>query len=120
MTKEECLQALKDFTHEVLRDYNNTKFDRGCNKHILKSRFQRQHDLLEQLITEHFDNPSLSLDDLKPGIWVWDDEEKMYYRIESIEGNKIMIIDQSCYDLPWGVYSLLYHENRFYKREKEE
>ena len=86
MTKEECLQALKDFTHEVLRDYNNTKFDRGCNKHILKSRFQRQHDLLEQLITEHFDNPSLSLDDLKPGMWVWDDEHDFYDQIISLGG----------------------------------
>lgn len=54
LTKEDCQKALKDFTFEVLRNYNNTKFDEKSKKQVLKSRFQKQHDLLDQLIKEHF------------------------------------------------------------------
>lgn len=56
MKKEECLQALKDFTFCVLRNHNgNTKFDEKSKKLVLNSRRQRQHDMLLQLINEHFD-----------------------------------------------------------------
>lgn len=137
MTKEECLQALKDFTHEVLRDYNNTKFDRGCNKHILKSRFQRQHDLLEQLITEHFDNPPLSFEELTEmvGFPVWDDKEKMWFIVSEtfkpFAFNVPIYVDALSIKLVNNEYCSLiitnnfechekFEENRFYRRLKEE
>lgn len=125
LNKEESLQALKDFTHEVLRNHNNIKFDRKCNKHVLKSRFQRQHDLLEQLINEHFDNPPLSFDDLKEGMWVWDDEQKWY--------RKIVFLFVPCKQYhPKGSFKawadscetsldfVVFEENRFYRRQKED
>lgn len=124
MTKEECLQALKDFTHEVLRDYNNIKFDRKSNKHVLKSRFQRQHDLLEQLIHEHFDNPPLSFDDLHEGMWVWDNKEKQYEKIHNTKlaphvqfrCSEVKVLH--VVDIGWCI--TFFRENRFYRRQKED
>ena len=54
VTRHECEQALKDFTGAVMRSPATMKFDNSSGKQILKSRYQRQHDLLKQLIDEHF------------------------------------------------------------------
>lgn len=43
-TKKNCEQALKDFTFEVLRQKDNCSYQNG--HWVLKSRKQRQHDLL--------------------------------------------------------------------------
>ena len=52
-TKKNCEQALKDFTFEVLRQKDNCNYQNG--HWVLKSRKQRQHDLLQKLINEYFD-----------------------------------------------------------------
>lgn len=55
LNEEKCKQALKLLTFAVIRNYSNTKYDCLSRKHILKSRYQRQHDMLEQLIKEFFE-----------------------------------------------------------------
>ena len=55
LSEEECKQALKSLTFAVIRNYSNTKYDCLSRKHILKSRYQRQHDMLEQVIKEFFE-----------------------------------------------------------------
>lgn len=52
-TKKNCEQALKDFTFEVFRRVDNCNYQNG--HWVLKSRKQRQHDLLQKLINEYFD-----------------------------------------------------------------
>lgn len=53
LPEKECQQALKDFTFEVMRNHNNVKWDEKSKKHVLKNRFQRQHDVLEKLIDNY-------------------------------------------------------------------
>lgn len=55
LNEEECEKALKSLTFAVIRNYSNTKFDFVSRKQILKSRYQRQHDMIEKLIKEHFE-----------------------------------------------------------------
>lgn len=55
LNEEKCKQALKLLTFAVIRNYSNTKYDCLSRKHILKSRYQRQHDMIEKLIKEHFE-----------------------------------------------------------------
>ena len=64
LTKEECKQSLKDLTFHAFRQLGSaTKFDYEKSKFVLKKREQRQHDILLQLIKEHF----AMLDKLKTG-----------------------------------------------------
>lgn len=70
LNKEECEKSLKDFTFAVLRNCNNTNFDNSSKKRVLKSRFQRQHDMLSQLIKEHFEAKAYKFEELKGGMWV--------------------------------------------------
>ena len=65
LSKEECTQALKDYTGAVMRSPNSMKFDESNCKWILKSRYQRQHDMVQKLIEEYYDC-----------MWVWDDKWK--------------------------------------------
>lgn len=76
---------------------------------------------LEQLINEHFDNPPLKFEDLKEGVWVWDDKEKWY--------RKIVILFDPCQEYPRGSFKsyadscetnldfMEFKENCFYRGE---
>lgn len=56
VTKEECIQALKTITFELLRSLECRKWDDDKGKWVLKGKFQNKHDVLEKLIEEHFNN----------------------------------------------------------------
>lgn len=75
-------------------------------------------------INEHFDNPPLSFDDLREGMWVWDDEEKWY--------RNIVFLFAPCKQYPKGSFKawrdsgetgldfVVFKENYFYRREVTE
>lgn len=93
MNKEECLKAL-----ETLQDkYLN--FDVVDELICFKS-----------LIEEHFDNPPLKFEELKEEMWVWDNKEKRYSKIESFAWIQIYFYD----------YTDVFKENRFYRKQVEE
>lgn len=74
-------------------------------------------DILQELA----DNPPLKFEDLKEGMWVWDDKEKWY--------RKIVILFDPCQEYPKGSFKswadscetsldfVEFEENRFYRRE---
>lgn len=99
LTKEECLKELDNLY--ILCDRSITMKDRD-NAHIK----------LYYFIEEHFDNPSLTLEELKPNMWVWDNKIKQYYQISCLfKDNREM----ATYGLMNGF--ILYEENRFYRKQ---
>lgn len=74
----------------------------------------------KQLIHEHFDNPPLKFEELKPDMWVWDNDRKEYSKIVDVIGWDededepafLIVFEPNEYDC-WV-------ENRFYKKEVED
>ena len=109
IAKEECMDYL-----QTLHLYCNTEDREMMNVCV---------DKLILLINEHFDNPPLKWEELKEGMWVWDNICKEYVRCypnTSCCGEKCV-----CY---WGehrdgdfVYldNLIFEENRFYRKQVE-
>ena len=64
LTKEECLDAL-----------NNLR----ANSELVSCCTMNRVKVLKQLINEHFDNSPLKFEELKEGMWVWDNNFKSYY-----------------------------------------
>lgn len=121
LNKAKYEQALKDFTGAVMRSPSTMKFDEVIGKQILKGRYQRQHDLLKQLIDEHFDNPPLKFEEIVPGMWVWDKKYDAYYLIVE-DDNKLhyaMFVDAIEYEL-MRFFEFEFEPRRFYKRRVEE
>ena len=110
MTKEECLKAL-----ETLQDkYLN--FDVVDELICFKS-----------LIEEHFDNPPLKFEELEVGMWVWDNELRMYFLIKgkfniTVGSYKVLeIITSNLSNGTWhyNTCHIYYQENRFYRKQVE-
>ena len=100
LTKEECLKALgylEKLEHE-------------------KDQCDEKSTVLNQLIFEHFDNLPLKFDELKEGMWVWDNKMVLYIRIAKIIGKTIYVEDFlygfDCYGR--------YEKNRFYRKQVKE
>lgn len=66
---------------------------------------------LEMQIVDYFDNRSLKFEELKEGMWVWDDKEKHYGKVTQKKMWKHGLL--SIQSLCWGVFE----HNRFYRRE---
>lgn len=110
LTKKECLEALETMCSKC--GYGTPCV--GCIP----------YKKLEQLINEHFDmnspssghvdNPPLSFEELKPDMWVWDNECKEYFQIGLDEWN---IKDKFI----WVLYSGLrkFEENRYFRKQVE-
>lgn len=83
-------------------------------KSLNKEECKQAIKFLDKLIDEYFDNPSLSFEDLKDGMWIWDNKEQMYCQvISTLSFNKISVT--------YHYESVLqFEENRFYKREVKE
>lgn len=81
-------------------------------------------DIVEQLIDEHFklslsrENPPLKFEDLKEGMWIWDNRFKEYMYIEKWddwhEGYLIKLINDVHGQL---MYEDRFEEDRFYRYE---
>lgn len=132
MTKEECEKALDDVVGKSGVLNNCCGYIGRCIKNGI-CKFDGVTDdcadymafnTLKQLIQEHFDNPPLSFDDLKEGMWVWDDKEKLYCIIRDIFHNKNLVtgfktsFGNSDNRIMQGMDH--FEENRFYRRQKEE
>lgn len=85
------------------------------------------HDILvnyadEQLclIKEFKSNPPLKFEDLKEGMWIWDNKIKEYIKLEKhcAKGLGYLGYDLKINDIDW--FDLEFEENRFYLREVKE
>lgn len=89
--------------------------------------FKKKINCLKQLINEHFDNPPLKFEELKPNMWVFDNKYGIYIKIRSVKKKNSFIgyyqnfecnpeTDES-YENLQGIF--FFEENRFYRREVE-
>lgn len=118
MTREECLRALEEIGDWPLWDSNRTE----SGMWEVKDASRKEYELIEKLITEHFDNPPLSFDELEKGMWVWDDKNKLYVQIDNDfnEGNGFIIIRYHEDSYNSNCERVQFEENRFYRRQKED
>lgn len=109
MTKEKCEKALRDICETVI----DSEADGHNQPRTVSDYCFSEIDILKQLIQEHFDNPPLSFDDLKVGMWVWDDKHSFYDQIISLGSPTPSSIETETWFTP-------FEENRFYRRQKED
>lgn len=109
MTREECLNALKDI---IARGGNQEElFYWACG-------FQKEIKLLTDLIEEHFSNPPLYVDEIPKGIWIWDNVNKECIRsLGCVELDGIIYVKFERSENSFITNYLEYEPNRFYRKE---
>ena len=111
LTKEECEKAL-DRVARFCSWFNPYK----CPERI---KFKNELDILDKLIEQHFDNPPLKFEELKEGMFVWDNKHHTYIKIDRIweSYNKAIYF----YSIGWECCeNTEYEPNRFYRKEVRE
>ena len=107
LTKEECEKALNSLykvADKLVLDHNI---------------FIGSYDILNKLIHEHFDNPPLKWEEMKEGMFVWDNKHHTYIKIDRIweSYNKAIYF----YAIGWECCeNTEYEPNRFYRKEVQE
>lgn len=111
MTKEECLKALQGYKdlfelHQI--DYYVPEKRR--------KKFLNNFKCIENLIDEHFDNPPLKFEELKKGMWVWDNKCKVFNKISrTFDFYGTNVIDFAYInDTTQFGRSIKFEENRFF------
>ena len=69
---------------------------------------------LQKLIDEHFDNPPLKFEELKVGMWVWDNKRKEWCVLSAFWKDALHRYYIS------GLSDSPFEENRFYGKQVEE
>lgn len=99
LTKDECVKAL------------NCLYLSGR----MKGRDDECYNVLMELINEHFDNPPLSLEEIKEGDWVWDNFHKVYTYVFAVdiayESDEIIVTEDDY---------VPFEPNRFYRKQVKE
>lgn len=118
LNKEECNEALT----RLLRPYF-AKVDVQNVYHNINKGYSIEEDsnLLTLLIMKHFDNPPLRSEELKEGMWVWDNQQKEYIKINRLKMAIISMNNYRYYIYPtcWSI-PIEFEENRFYRKQVEE
>ena len=112
MNKEICLTALSKLQR---LEYEENQCDEYST-------------VINQLIHEHFYNPPLKFEEFKEGMWVWDNELRMYFLIKgkfniTVGSYKVLeIITSNLSNGTWhyNTCHIYYQENRFYRKQVEE
>lgn len=75
LTEKACLEAINDIDYDLceLESYRA-----GFDVHVV---FSEALEIFKQLVKEHFDNPTLKLEELKEGMFVWNNQEKTWIEI---------------------------------------
>lgn len=118
LTKEECVKALGNlhwYASYIANEFEQEELDADSRK-------------LKQLINEHFDNPPLKFEELKEGMWVWDNKYKFYIKIRRVKGKGSFIgyypnfainpFTDEFYENPQGIF--FFEENRYFRKKVEE
>lgn len=111
VTEKECEKALEHI--KTLRGSNYGWYYSGFNNSALP--FDEDINVVQELMHEHFDNPPLKFEELKEGMWIWDNKDKAYMKIESVCDKDWvwLYIDSSEREH----IDELYEPNRFYRKE---
>lgn len=106
LTKEECYIALNDMYDSTLLSKDDCKGN---------------HEILAQLIEEHFSNPPLYMDEIPKGIWIWDNVNKECIRsLGCVELDGIIYVKFERSENSFITNYLEYEPNRFYRKEVQE
>lgn len=104
LTKEDCYIALNDMYDSTILSKDDCKENR---------------EILAQLIEEHFSNPPLKFDELKEGMWVWDNNWNQYFEICEIYPQTkefdVLIHQNRINKLRYE--PMKFEENRFYRKQ---
>lgn len=120
LTKEECENVLSE--NKIYLKNQMLKKERISHSVYLLNTVT---SLLERLIHEHFDNPPLKFEELKEGMWVWDNKYKYYFECNpriSTDMTECVWYESFWYNTGEG-YDEFYEdyiefeENRFYRKE---
>lgn len=121
LTREECLKALDDsnFLSVVVINQDGDIDYKGEFKETVV------FDLFDKLIQEHFDNPPLKFEELKEGMWVWDDSmyEKNYAQVKRVfklTTELVVSMEKDECDDEDEYLGRAFEENRFYRREVQD
>lgn len=96
--------------------------------HVLNRAYEQKQERLDELEEQHMklllqwgksDNPPLKFEDLKEGMWVWDNKNKLYVQIEEDfdEGNGNIILRYYEDSYNSNCERTKFKENRFYRYE---
>lgn len=135
VTKEQCEQALRNLEtidlDIVLDELGYEKAEMvswyGMNDYPTLEK-QGDIDVLRELIEEHFSNPPLKFEELKEGMWVWDNKYKYYFECNpriSTDMTECVWYESFWYNTGEG-YDEFYEdyiefeENRFYRKKVKE
>lgn len=68
---------------------------------------------------EHFDNPPLKFEEIKKGVWIWDNVSKGWMKVETTRETYTKFIE--CWTIGWALLKMYEFEpNRFYRKEVQE
>ena len=96
----------------------------NCNKYIpcdecenqckTRKQYEKSCSVIEQLIKEHFNNLPLKFEELKPDMWIWDNLENEYIRVDTIYDNSSFSAWRIAYDYD---NDYKFQKNRFYRKQ---
>lgn len=114
LNKKECENKLKNL--KTLQD----EINKNCTLNVVANiAFTNAIECFEDLIEEHFYNPPLKFEELKPDMFVWDNKRRTYIQIEKITESfmKNIFFNQ----IGWECCEHMEFEpNRLYRKEVQE
>ena len=113
LTKEECEMALTEI------EYSLCELEEIKTGVVVNCLFDENLETIKQLIEEHFDNLPLKFDELKEGMWVWDNNWNQYFEICEIYPQTkefdVLIHQNRINKLRYE--PMKFEENRFYRKQ---
>lgn len=108
MTKDELLRNLKN----IKEQYKGRKYSTfELNVYAMVS------DVID-FIEEEFSNPPLKFEELKEGMWVWDDVTKRYMKVYDISySEETFNVNGEWYLNDLYLEEFMFEQSRFYRRE---
>jgi hypothetical protein len=100
-----CRLSKNGIACEECLDINNCKFRKTIN-------------IYKDILIELIDNPPLKKEDLKDGMWIWDNKEKVYIEVGFDDDNDKWVFyfyDDPLFDVMYA-YPLKLEDERYYKR----
>lgn len=115
LNKEQCMKALSELSEyaEKGREYH------GARGQSVDTYVDERVTLIADIICDYFSNPPLKFEELKVGMWIWDDKHHTYILIDRIweSYNKAIYF----YAIGWECCeNTEFEPNRFYRKEVQE
>lgn len=120
LIEKECNEALTRLLRPYFAKVSVQNVYHDINKEYS---IEEDSNLLTLLIIEHFSNPPLKFEELKEGMWVWDNQLKWFFKVvicnvkvEGYESLKMFKVEK----YEGGSTLMLFEPNRFYRKEVQE